>query len=127
MILLGVFFLSCRFVCWGLLLDWLSLVVFCYVIGIFFKNISFFLFSDLFLIIVMEVGILFVILFLFYVIDLKWWLFYVGSSVLSFGLCVLSGVVVMVVVVYWFLNDLLDIWWLVGMFVGIYIGGIFNM
>lgn len=108
-------------------MDWLSLVVFCYVIGIFFKNISFFLFSDLFLIIVMEVGILFVILFLFYVIDLKWWLFYVGSSVLSFGLCVLSGVVVMVVVVYWFLNDLLDIWWLVGMFVGIYIGGIFNM
>ncbi|WP_425421170.1 DUF819 family protein [Phaeodactylibacter xiamenensis] len=126
-ILLGVPFLSRRLARRGLLPDWLSPVVLCYAIGILLKNTSLFPLSDPFSTTATEVGILFAIPLLLYATDLKRWLSHAGSSVLSFGLCVLSGVVATVAAAYWFLNDLPDTWRLAGMLAGIYTGGTPNM
>jgi uncharacterized membrane protein len=127
LILLGIPFLSRRLARRGLLPDWLSPVVFCYAIGILLKNTGLFPLNDQWSTAATEVGILFAIPLLLYATDLKRWLSHAGSSLLSFGLCVLSGMVATVAAAYWFLNDLPDTWRLAGMLAGIYTGGTPNM
>lgn len=127
LILLGFPFLSRRLARRGVLPDWLSPVVLCYAAGILLKNTGLFPLNDEWSTTATEVGILFAIPLLLYATDLKRWLSYAGSSLLSFGLCMLSGIIATVAAAYWFLDDLPDTWRLAGMLAGIYTGGTPNM
>lgn len=126
-ILLGFPFLSRRMARRGLLPDWLSPVVLCYAAGIVLKNTALFPLNDDWSATATEASILFAIPLLLYATDLKRWLSYAGSSLLSFGLCVLSGVVATVAAALWFQEAIPDTWRLAGMLAGIYTGGTPNM
>lgn len=127
LILLGFPFLSRRLSRQGLLPEWLSPVVLCYAVGIVLKNAALFPLSDEWSATATEISILFAIPLLLYATDLKRWLSYAGSSLLSFGLCVFSGLVSTVIAAYWFRDTLPDTWRLAGMLAGIYTGGTPNM
>ncbi len=111
----------------GVLPEWLSPVVLCYAVGILLKNTGLIPLNDQWSTTATEVSILFAIPLLLYATDLRRWLSYAGSSLLSFGLCLLSGVFATMVAAYWFLDDLPDTWRLAGMLAGIYTGGTPNM
>lgn len=127
LIILAFPFLSRRLSRQGFLPDWLSPVVLCYAVGILLKNTGLFPLQDEWSATATEVSILFAIPLLLYATDLKRWLSYAGSSLLSFSLCVLSGVVATISAAYWFRSALPDTWRLAGMLAGIYTGGTPNM
>ncbi|MEQ8706141.1 MAG: DUF819 family protein [Phaeodactylibacter sp.] len=127
LILVGVPFLSRRLSRRGMLPEWLSPVVVCYGVGIVLKNTGLFPLNDPLSTTATEGSILFAVPLLLYATDLKRWVSYAGSSLLSFGLCVASGVVATVTAAYLFQDALPDTWRLAGMLAGIYTGGTPNM
>lgn len=126
-LMIGIPFLSRRLSRRGVLPDWLSPVVFCYAVGIAIKNTGLFPLQDDWSARATEVSILFAIPLLLYATDLKKWLAYAGNSLLSFVLCVLSGITATVFAALWFKEALPDTWRLAGMLAGIYTGGTPNM
>lgn len=64
---------------------------------------------------------------LLYSTDLRGWLKYARSSMLSFVLCVLSGMTASILAGWWFQDQIQDYWILSGMLVGIYTGGTANV
>ena len=90
-VLLGFPFLSRRLGRRGWLPDWLSPVVLCYAVGILLKNTAIFPLNDALSTTATEASILLAIPLLLYATDLKRWLSHANKSLLSFGLCVVSG------------------------------------
>lgn len=126
--LIGFFpFLSRRMAVKGWLPAWLSPVVLCYAIGMIVRNFALFPLDDELSATATEVTILFAIPLLLYATHLGRWLKYARGSLLSFGLCVLSGLAAtsLAVVVFWAEVD--APWQLAGMLTGIYTGGTPNM
>jgi uncharacterized membrane protein len=74
-----------------------------------------------------EVTILLAIPLLLYATDIRAWLKYARSTVLSFGLCVLSGILSSIMIALFFKGQLGENWILSGMLVGVYTGGTPNM
>lgn len=106
---------------------WLSPVVFCYATGIAVRNTHFFPVNGQLANAAIEGGIILAIPLLLYATDLKRWLSLAGSSLLSFGLCIGSGLMATITAAYFFREQLPDTWRLAGMLVGIYTGGTPNM
>lgn len=127
LLIVGFPFVSRRLARSGRLPAWLSPVVLCYTLGIVVRNAGLFPLEDALSVSATEVSILFAIPLLLYATDLRRWLGYAGSSLLSFGLCVLSGLLATAAAAVYFRELLPDTWRLAGMLVGIYTGGIPNM
>ena len=64
---------------------------------------------------------------LLYSSDLKSWLKTSRSTLLSFGLCIISGLIATFIATYIFRNRLDNVWQLSGMLTGIYTGGTANL
>jgi uncharacterized membrane protein len=111
----------------GHLPSWLSPVVLCYAIGMAIRNFGLFPLDDELSTTATEASILFAIPLLLYATDLGRWIRYAKGSLLSFGLCVLSGLIATSVAVVLFAQQVEDSWQLAGMLTGIYTGGTPNM
>lgn len=106
---------------------WLSPVVLCYGVGIVLGNLAF---LDLDVVLstqMMEFSIVMAIPLLLFSTNIFKWLPHAGSSLLSFVLCVLSGLLSTSLVAFFFRNQMADGWMVAGMLVGIYTGGTPNM
>lgn len=126
--IIGLFpFLSRRLEYKGLLPKWLSPVVLCYAVGMAIRNLGLFPLEDELSTTATEASILFAIPLLLYATDLGRWIRYAKGSLLSFGLCVLSGLIATSVAVVLFAQQVKDSWQLAGMLTGIYTGGTPNM
>ena len=106
---------------------WLSPVLICYAIGILLSNLKIFPISENISRLFTEGTILLAIPLLLYSTDLKIWKKHTRSTILSFVLCVLSGVFSSFLVAYFFRNSLDNAWVYSGMIAGVYTGGIPNM
>ncbi len=106
---------------------WLSPVVLCYAIGILIRNFGWFPLDDGLSGTVTELTILFAIPLLLYATDLRRWLRHARGSVLSFLLCVLSGLAATTAAAWLFQHTVPDSWQMAGMLTGIYTGGTPNM
>ena len=120
-------FLSRRLERMKLLPSWLSPVVLCYAIGIFLSNLTPFPLNAALSEHSSEVAIVIAIPLLLFGTNLKLWFQQAKGSLISFGLCVFSGVLASAVAAYFFRHQLDDTWQLAGMFTGIYTGGTPNM
>ena len=120
-------FLSRRMAHNGWLPAWLSPVVLCYAMGMLIRNFGLFPLDDSLSTTATEAAILFAIPLLLYATDLGRWLKYARGSLLSFGLCVLSGLMATSVAVVVFWSEVEFPWQLAGMLTGIYTGGTPNM
>lgn len=107
--------------------DWLSPVVLSYLLGIIMANIDVVHLNDEVSKNFSEIPILFAIPMLLYATDIAAWLKHARQTILSFLLCILSGVVASFLMAYFFQAILVDTWMLSGMLVGIYTGGTPNM
>ena len=126
--LIGLFpFLSRRLAYKSWLPAWLSPVVLCYAAGMAVRNFDLFPLDDGLSVTVTEVSILFAVPLLLYATDLGRWLKYARGSLLSFGLCVLSGLAATSAAVFIFWAKVDFPWQLAGMLTGIYTGGTPNM
>lgn len=106
---------------------WLSPVVLCYGFGILFGNIPFLNLDAAFSTQMTELSIVMAIPLLLFSTNLFKWLPYAGSSLLSFALCVISGLAATTLIAYLFRNQMENGWMVSGMLVGIYTGGTPNM
>ncbi|NBC06943.1 MAG: DUF819 family protein [Bacteroidetes bacterium] len=120
-------FLSRRMAHNGWLPAWLSPVVLCYAVGMLIRNLALFPLDDNLSTTATEAAILFAIPLLLYATDLGRWLKYARGSLLSFGLCVLSGLAATSVTAVVFWAEVESPWQLAGMLTGIYTGGTPNM
>ncbi len=106
---------------------WLSPVVLAYGLGIILANISVLPMDKAISTTFSEATILLAIPMLLYATDLRAWVQYAPKTILSFALCVASGIVASLLVAYFFPATKFDNWMISGMLVGIYTGGIPNM
>ncbi len=111
---------------WGVE-QWLSPVVLAYATGIILANVPILPLSKAVSEGFVSGTVLLAIPLLLFATDLKGWVRYARSSVLSFVLCVISGMLVSALVGWWFRDQLTDAWRLSGMLVGIYTGGTANV
>lgn len=107
--------------------QWLSPVVLSYLTGILLANLKFIPLNPEVSKIFGEYTVVLAIPLLLYNTDLLAWFKYAKKSVLSFVLCVLSGIVCSIVVAFIFHDSIENSWLLSGMLVGIYTGGTPNM
>lgn len=106
---------------------WLSPVVVAYAIGILFANWKVFSLDKEISTIFSEATILLAIPMLLYSTDLRGWVKHARQTILSFFLCVLSGLSASFLIGILFQGDGIDNAMISGMLVGIYTGGIPNM
>lgn len=106
---------------------WLSPVVLSYATGIFVANFGIIPFDENFSKTVSEMTILLAMPLLMYSTDIRGWFKYAGSTILSFSICVASGIVSAIVMALLFKTTLDQSWILSGMLVGVYSGGTQNM
>ncbi len=107
--------------------NWLSPVVLCYAVGIFLRNIPIFPLDDKLSNTATELGVAMAIPLLLYSSAGKDW-FKVGKiALISFFLCVISGLLGTMAAAFVFWGTFSDGWRLSGMLVGIYTGGIPNL
>ncbi len=126
LILLGPL-LAIYLVKWIRLEKWLSPVVLAYGLGIILANISTLPMDKAISTTFSEATILLAIPMLLYATDLRAWFRYAPKTILSFALCVASGVVASLLVAFLFPVTKFDNWMISGMLVGVYTGGIPNM
>ncbi|MFK7932629.1 MAG: DUF819 family protein [Saprospiraceae bacterium] len=107
--------------------NWLSPVVCCYGIGIALANFPIFPINDAINTIASQATVLLAIPLLLYSTDLKGWLKYARSTLVSFALCVLSGIIISLIMALFFFDKINASWQLSGMLVGIFTGGMANM
>jgi uncharacterized membrane protein len=106
---------------------WLSPVVLCYALGILLGNVSLLPLDAGLAKNMTEATIVLAIPLLLFSTDLKVWSRQSRTVLLSFGLCVLSGLLATQLVAFLFRNRMEDSWQIAGMLVGIYTGGTPNM
>lgn len=126
-ILLGFPFLSRRMERKGLLPSWLSPVVLCYAIGILISNLHLFPLDKELSTSFSEITIVLAIPLLLYGTQLKKLGRQAKGTLISFGLCVLSGLIATTMAAFFFRDSLDNYWQLAGMLTGIYTGGTPNM
>jgi uncharacterized membrane protein len=127
LILLGFPFVSRRLERLHLLPAWLSPVVLCYAIGIILSNLTPFPLDEALSEHASEAAIVIAIPLLLFGTNLKLWFRQARSSLISFGLCVFSGVLASALAAYFLRHQIDNTWQLAGMFTGIYTGGTPNM
>lgn len=120
-------FLSRRLERMGLLPSWLSPVVLCYAIGILLSNLTPFPLDEALSEHASEAAIVIAIPLLLFGTKLKLWFAQARGSLISFGLCVFSGMLASALAAYFFRHQIDNSWQLAGMFTGIYTGGTPNM
>jgi uncharacterized membrane protein len=106
---------------------WLSPVVLCYALGIILGNVPLFPLDAGISTLFSELTIIMAIPLLLYGTHLKQWLRYARGSFLSFGLCLLSGLIATSLAAYLLHERVPDSWRIAGMLVGVYTGGTPNM
>jgi len=107
--------------------NWLSPVVLSYATGIFVANFGLIPFEESFSKAVSEVTILLAIPLLLLSTDIKGWIKHAKSTILSFSICVVSGIIASIVMALFFKTALDQSWIVSGMLVGVYTGGTPNM
>ena len=107
--------------------NWLSPVVLSYATGIFVANFGLIPFDKSFSNTITEVTILLAIPLLLYSTDIKGWIKYAKSTMLSFTICVICGIIASIIMAVFFKASLEQSWILSGMLVGVYTGGTPNM
>jgi uncharacterized membrane protein len=107
--------------------SWLSPVVLCYGVGILLSNFPIMPLDDKLSTSFSEYSIIIAIPLLLYGTRLKEWLGRASSTLLSFGLCVLSGLIATTLAALYFKNQIADAPLLAGMLTGVYTGGTPNM
>lgn len=106
---------------------WLSPIVLCYAVGILLANLKLFPINEEISTSFGEGCIILALPLLLYATNIVAWFKHAQSSILSFTLCILSGVVSSLGMAYLFKDYLEDTWMLSGMLVGVYTGGTPNM
>lgn len=107
--------------------DWLSPVVLCYALGILLGNLPVISLNADLAKTMTEATIVLAIPLLLFSTDLKVWFHQSRTVLLSFGLCVLSGLIGTQLIAFLFRETMEDSWQIAGMLVGIYTGGTPNM
>lgn len=107
--------------------QWLSPVMLCYGIGILVSNTALLLLDKSISNTFSEVSILFAIPLLLFSTDIVAWLKQATTTVLSFSLCVASGIIVTALVAWQFAEQLPNAWRYSGMMLGLFTGGAPNM
>lgn len=107
--------------------NWLSPVLLCYALGIILANIPTLDFDHQISKTASEVTILLAIPLLLFATDLKGWFRYAKSTILSFGLCILSGILLSISMGILFKNQVAESWKVAGMMTGFFTGGAPNM
>lgn len=106
---------------------WLSPVVLCYATGILLANIGNLEFSASVNTLFSQGTVLLAIPLLLYSTDLLGWLKYAKTTLVSFGLCVLSGLIMSMIMAFLWQDVVEDTWILSGMLVGVFTGGMANL
>lgn len=106
---------------------WLSPIVLCYAVGILLANLKLFPINEEISTSIGEGCIILALPLLLYATNIVAWFKHAQSSILSFALCILSGVISSLGMAYLFKDALEDTWMLSGMLVGVYTGGTPNM
>ena len=106
---------------------WLTPVLLCYALGILLGNLPVIQFDAQITKMASQVSILFALPLLLFATDLKGWLQYARSTIISFGLCVLSGILMSVIFGIWFQDKISESWKVAGMMTGFFTGGAPNM
>lgn len=107
--------------------NWLSPVVLSYATGIAVANFGLIPFDDDFSNTVTEATIVLAIPLLLYSTDIRGWLKHAKSTILSFAICVVCGIIASVMMALIFKDSLEQSWILSGMLVGVYTGGTPNL
>ena len=106
---------------------WLSPVVLSYATGIAVANFGLINIDPSFSTTISEITILLAIPMLLYATDIRGWIKHARSTILSFIICVICGIVASIVMALFFRTSLDHSWILSGMLVGVYTGGTPNM
>ena len=106
---------------------WLSPVVLAYALGILVANLHLFPILPKINTTFSEITVVFAIPMLLYATDIKAWLRYAPKTLISFALCVVSGLVASTVAAFFFHSGNIPNWMVSGMLVGVYTGGTPNM
>jgi uncharacterized membrane protein len=106
---------------------WLSPVVLCYALGIFIANATTFPVDLAPAQQISEISILFAIPLLLFNTNLKAWLSHARTTVISFGLCVLSAIIANLVMAFAYESFIEQTPRYAGMMLGLFTGGIPNM
>jgi len=106
---------------------WLSPIVLCYAMGILLANLKLFSINETISTTFGEGCIILALPLLLYATNIVAWFKHAQSSILSFVLCILSGVFSSLGMAYLFKDNLEDTWMLSGMLVGVYTGGTANL
>jgi uncharacterized membrane protein len=107
--------------------SWLSPVVLCYALGIALGNFDFFPLDDPLSTAFSEYSIVLAIPLLLYNTRLREWISYAKSTLGSFALCVISGIMATSLAAFIYHEQMANSWQLAGMLAGIYTGGTPNM
>lgn len=107
--------------------NWLSPVVCCYAIGIILANTTMITIDSTINTLTSQATVLLAIPLLLYSTDLLGWLQYAKKTILSFSLCVVSGIFISVGMAFLLDQHIDKTWQLSGMLVGIFTGGMANM
>ena len=107
--------------------NWLTPVLLCYALGIILANIPGLHFDQKTAKTASEATILLAIPLLLFATDLRGWFRYAKSTILSFGLCVFSGILMSILMGLVFKNEMADSWKVAGMMAGFFTGGAPNM
>lgn len=107
--------------------SWLSPVVLSYLTGIVLANVPVIPLDTHISTIFSEYTVVLAIPMLLYATNLSAWIKHARSSVLSFALCVLSGIICSFLMAFVFRESIENTWLLSGMLVGVYTGGTPNM
>ena len=107
--------------------NWVSPVVLSYATGILVANFGLIPFDENLSTAVTEITILLAIPLLLFSTDIRGWFKHAKSTMLSFFICVVSGIVASITMAVFFKTSLDQSWVLSGMLVGVYTGGTPNM
>jgi uncharacterized membrane protein len=107
--------------------DWLSPVILCYSSGIALANLKIMPINESIADYFSQGTILFAIPLLLYSTDIIGWFKLAKSTILSFVVCIISGLLMTLLVSFFYRNEIDHIPHLAGMITGIYTGGIPNM
>ncbi len=107
--------------------QWLSPVLLCYAVGILIANLKLFTVNTELAHQFTQITILLAIPLLLFSTDVPKWLSYARNTILSFLLCVLSGVIITILMSFFFYPHLENTWQYAGMMLGLLTGGAPNM
>ncbi len=127
LLMIGVPYLSQRFTRYIKIEKWISPVVLCYTVGIAVANLELIVLDDGLSKQFTEITILLAIPLLLFSTDIINWLNYARSTILSFLMCVLSGIIITVLMAWLYQSKVDPVWQYSGMMLGLFTGGAPNM